>query len=97
VTNGPEETAADVSRDTFIRLMVTNALSPMRVVETLQDLVTPNGTIGVMSSGQGSIANSRASPAQRPAIPIGARECRTLAPPRTAGAASGAASIGGWL
>jgi hypothetical protein len=30
----------------------------MRVVETLQDLVLPNGTIGIMSSGQGSIANN---------------------------------------
>jgi NAD(P)-dependent dehydrogenase (short-subunit alcohol dehydrogenase family) len=58
VTNGPEETVADVSTDTFIRLMVTNALSPMRVVEALQDLVAPNGTIGVMSSGQGSVANN---------------------------------------
>jgi NAD(P)-dependent dehydrogenase (short-subunit alcohol dehydrogenase family) len=58
VTNGPEETVANVPTDTFVRLMVTNALSPMRVVETLQDLVTPNGTIAVMSSGQGSIANN---------------------------------------
>jgi NAD(P)-dependent dehydrogenase (short-subunit alcohol dehydrogenase family) len=58
VTNGPEETVADVSTDTFVRLMVTNALSPMRVVETLQDLVAPDGTIAVMSSGQGSIANN---------------------------------------
>jgi NAD(P)-dependent dehydrogenase (short-subunit alcohol dehydrogenase family) len=58
VTNGPEETVADVSTDTFVRLMITNALSPMRVVEALQDLVAPNGTIGVMSSGQGSIGNN---------------------------------------
>jgi NAD(P)-dependent dehydrogenase (short-subunit alcohol dehydrogenase family) len=58
VTNGPAETVADVSTDTFVRLMVTNALSPMRVVEALQDLVAPDGTIGVMSSGQGSIANN---------------------------------------
>jgi NAD(P)-dependent dehydrogenase (short-subunit alcohol dehydrogenase family) len=58
VTNGPEETAADVPTDTFVRLMVTNALSPMRVVETLQDLVLANGTIAVMSSGQGSVANN---------------------------------------
>ena len=58
VTNGPGETVADVPTDTFIRLMVTNALSPMRVIETLQDLVAPDGTIGVMSSGQGSIANN---------------------------------------
>jgi NAD(P)-dependent dehydrogenase (short-subunit alcohol dehydrogenase family) len=58
VTNGPEETVADVSTDTFIRLMVTNALSPMRVIEALRDLVPPDGTIGVMSSGQGSVANN---------------------------------------
>ena len=58
VTNGPEETIADVSTDTFIRLMVTNALSPMRVVEALQDLVAPKGTIAVMSSGQGSVTNN---------------------------------------
>ena len=58
VTNGPGETVADVSTETFVRLMVTNALSPMRVIETLQDLVAPDGTIGVMSSGQGSIANN---------------------------------------
>lgn len=30
----------------------------MRVIEGLQDLVFPNGTIGIMSSGQGSIANN---------------------------------------
>ena len=39
--------------------MVTNALSPMRVVEALQDLVPcDTGLIGVMSSGQGSVANN---------------------------------------
>lgn len=37
---------------------VTNALSPMRVVEGLQDLVPANGLIGVMSSGQGSVSNN---------------------------------------
>jgi NAD(P)-dependent dehydrogenase (short-subunit alcohol dehydrogenase family) len=58
VTNGPGETVADVSADTFVRLMVTNALSPMRVIEALQDLVARNGTIAVMSSGQGSVANN---------------------------------------
>ena len=58
VTNGPQETVADVSTDTFIRLMVTNALSPMRVVETMQVLVASHGTIGVMSSGQGSVTNN---------------------------------------
>jgi NAD(P)-dependent dehydrogenase (short-subunit alcohol dehydrogenase family) len=39
-------------------VMVTNALGPMRTVEALQDLVTADGLIGVMSSGQGSIANN---------------------------------------
>jgi NAD(P)-dependent dehydrogenase (short-subunit alcohol dehydrogenase family) len=58
VANGPEETVADVSTETFVRLMVTNALSPMRVVEALQDLVAPDGAIEVMSSGQGSVANN---------------------------------------
>jgi NAD(P)-dependent dehydrogenase (short-subunit alcohol dehydrogenase family) len=38
--------------------MVTNALSPMRVIEALQDLVPPGGLIGAMSSGQGSISNN---------------------------------------
>ena len=58
VTNDDRETMADVSTDEFVRVMVTNALSPMRAVESFQDLVTPAGTIGVMSSGQGSVANN---------------------------------------
>ena len=53
-----DETIADVSTDEFVRVMVTNALSPMRVVEGLQNLVAANGMIGVMSSGQGSISNN---------------------------------------
>jgi NAD(P)-dependent dehydrogenase (short-subunit alcohol dehydrogenase family) len=58
VKNDDRETIADVSTDEFMRVMITNALSPMRVVEALQDLVLPGGTIGIMSSGQGSIANN---------------------------------------
>ncbi|MFY0405947.1 SDR family NAD(P)-dependent oxidoreductase [Solicola sp. PLA-1-18] len=58
VTNDRDETTADVTTETFTHLMVTNALSPMRVVETLGDLVDPRGTIAVMSSGQGSVANN---------------------------------------
>jgi NAD(P)-dependent dehydrogenase (short-subunit alcohol dehydrogenase family) len=58
VKNDDSETIADVSTDEFIRVMVTNALSPMRVIEALQDLVHPAGTIGVMSSGQGSVTNN---------------------------------------
>jgi NAD(P)-dependent dehydrogenase (short-subunit alcohol dehydrogenase family) len=59
VTNGPEQTVADVSTEEFTRLMVTNALSPMRVIETLNEIVKPDGTIAIMSSGQGSIANNQ--------------------------------------
>jgi NAD(P)-dependent dehydrogenase (short-subunit alcohol dehydrogenase family) len=58
VKNDDRETIADVSTDEFIRVMLTNALSPMRVIEALQDLVLPSGTIGIMSSGQGSISNN---------------------------------------
>ena len=58
VTTANHETAAEVSTDEFVRVMVTNALSPMRVVEALQGVVRPGGTIGVMSSGRGSITNN---------------------------------------
>lgn len=58
VTNQPEGTVAETSVEEFTRVMVTNALSPLRVVEALQDLVEPTGTIGVMSSGQGSVTNN---------------------------------------
>jgi NAD(P)-dependent dehydrogenase (short-subunit alcohol dehydrogenase family) len=58
VKNDDRETIADVSTEEFVRVMVTNALSPMRVIEALQDLVPSSGTIGVMSSGQGSVANN---------------------------------------
>ena len=58
VTNNEKETIADVTTDEFVRVMVTNSLSPMRVIETLQDLVSTTGMIGVMSSGQGSISNN---------------------------------------
>ena len=47
-----------VTTDEFVRVMVTNALSPMRAIEALQDLVPADGLIGAMSSGQGSIANN---------------------------------------
>jgi NAD(P)-dependent dehydrogenase (short-subunit alcohol dehydrogenase family) len=47
-----------VPTEDFVKVMVTNALSPMRVIETLQDLVSPTGLIGAMSSGQGSISNN---------------------------------------
>jgi NAD(P)-dependent dehydrogenase (short-subunit alcohol dehydrogenase family) len=51
-------TIGDVTTDEFVRVMVTNALCPMRVVDSLQDLVSAEGLVGVMSSGQGSVANN---------------------------------------
>lgn len=48
----------EVSTDGFVRTMLTNALSPMRVIETLDDLVTSGGVITAMSSGLGSVANN---------------------------------------
>jgi NAD(P)-dependent dehydrogenase (short-subunit alcohol dehydrogenase family) len=52
------ETIGDVTTEEFVRVMVTNSLCPMRVVESLQDLVSADGLIGVMSSGQGSVTNN---------------------------------------
>ncbi|MEX1828320.1 SDR family oxidoreductase [Luteibacter sp. CQ10] len=54
----PDDTIAEVTTDEFTHVMVTNALSPMRVIEGLESLVNDDGLIGVMSSGQGSIANN---------------------------------------
>ncbi|GMA23371.1 short-chain dehydrogenase [Luteimicrobium album] len=48
--------AAEVGDDVFTRVMLTNALAPVRVVERLADRVTPQGTVAVMSSRQGSIS-----------------------------------------
>lgn len=58
IANGLEDTISATSTEDFSRLMLTNALSPMRFVESFKDLVSPSGTIAVMSSGQGSIANN---------------------------------------
>jgi len=58
ITNNAEETIAEVSTEDFTRLMITNALGPLRVIEGLDDLVAANGTIAAMSSGQGSVANN---------------------------------------
>jgi NAD(P)-dependent dehydrogenase (short-subunit alcohol dehydrogenase family) len=58
VASQAADTVAQTQTEEFIRVMVTNALAPLRVIETLQDLVDPAGTIGVMSSGQGSVANN---------------------------------------
>jgi NAD(P)-dependent dehydrogenase (short-subunit alcohol dehydrogenase family) len=57
-TNNEYVPIGQVPTEDFIDIMITNALSPMRVIEALQDLVSPTGLIGAMSSGQGSITNN---------------------------------------
>lgn len=55
----PDDTMADIDTEEFVRVMVTNALGPMRCLEMLDGLVRPAGLVGVMSSGQGSVANNQ--------------------------------------
>ncbi|MGW8374845.1 SDR family NAD(P)-dependent oxidoreductase [Streptomyces sp. ODS28] len=57
-TNNEHTPIGSVPTADFVEVMVTNALSPMRVIEALEDLVSPAGLIGAMSSGQGSITNN---------------------------------------
>jgi len=55
----PGDTMAEAPTDEFVRVMITNVLGAMRAVEAFGALTRPGGVIGVMSSGQGSIANNR--------------------------------------
>jgi NAD(P)-dependent dehydrogenase (short-subunit alcohol dehydrogenase family) len=60
VTNDPDETVGEVSTEEFNRVMATNALAPLRVIEQLIDLVTASGQVGAMSSELGSIEHNTA-------------------------------------
>ncbi len=53
-----ENTPLDVETADFVSLMVTNALSPMWVVEAIEPLVPTHGAIAVMSSELGSITQN---------------------------------------
>lgn len=57
-TRDPLAEVGAVSAEEFTRVMLTNALGPMRVIEALQANVPADGLIGAMSSGQGSIADN---------------------------------------
>ena len=57
-TGDPLAQVGEVDTEEFTRVMLTNALGPMRVIEALQFNVPADGLIGVMSSGQGSIADN---------------------------------------
>lgn len=58
IANDPSETVGQTSTEEFHRVMVTNALSPLKAIEALDELVTENGSIGVMSSGLGSVGDN---------------------------------------
>jgi NAD(P)-dependent dehydrogenase (short-subunit alcohol dehydrogenase family) len=58
VAGDPMEPIGAVATEEFIRVMVTNALAPMRVVENLEDLVPASGSIAVMTSMLGSVADN---------------------------------------
>ena len=58
VANGPGERVCDVSDEEFVRVMVTNTLGPLRVIEQLVGRVVRGGSVAVMSSGLGSVANN---------------------------------------
>lgn len=49
------ETASTAPVDDFLDMMLVNAFSPMRAIEILEDIVSPDGTIAAMSSELGSI------------------------------------------
>jgi NAD(P)-dependent dehydrogenase (short-subunit alcohol dehydrogenase family) len=54
----PAQMAGEASNDDFVDVMITNALSPMRVIKSLEGNISATGLIGVMSSGLGSISNN---------------------------------------
>ena len=58
ISNGNGETVPSTSTEAFTTLMITNALSPLRVIEAFADLVPDDGVIAAMSSGLGSVTNN---------------------------------------
>lgn len=58
VSDDPNQTIGQISTEEFTRLMVTNALSPMRALEQLAQHVRPDGTLAVMTSALGSISEN---------------------------------------
>ncbi|SDP48081.1 NAD(P)-dependent dehydrogenase, short-chain alcohol dehydrogenase family [Klenkia soli] len=53
---GADVPVGEVTAEEFSRVLVTNALGPMLAIEALAPLVTPTGTVAVMSSRQGSVS-----------------------------------------
>jgi NAD(P)-dependent dehydrogenase (short-subunit alcohol dehydrogenase family) len=53
-----DRTAAEIPADSFLQIMRTNVLGAMQAVEMLYDLLAPEGTVAVMSSGLGSVSEN---------------------------------------
>jgi NAD(P)-dependent dehydrogenase (short-subunit alcohol dehydrogenase family) len=58
VASDADKTAAEIPIDNFLNIMRTNVLGAMQAVEMLYDLLAPEGTVAVMSSGLGSISEN---------------------------------------
>jgi NAD(P)-dependent dehydrogenase (short-subunit alcohol dehydrogenase family) len=58
ISKANELTPVQVEEKDYLDMLLTNALSPMRVIELFHDQVATNGVIAVMSSELGSITNS---------------------------------------
>ncbi|HET7332988.1 SDR family NAD(P)-dependent oxidoreductase [Dyella sp.] len=58
IASDPDAPIGKVSAEAFARVLINNALSPMRFIDAFHDLVQPKGTIVAMSSGLGSVANN---------------------------------------
>ena len=55
------ETPGTAPVQDFLDMMLVNAFSPIRLIEMLEDIVAPNGTIAAMSSELGSITGNNGS------------------------------------
>lgn len=53
---GPEDTISTVTDEDFSRIMLVNALGPIRVLEAFAARVAADGVLGVMTSRLGSVA-----------------------------------------
>lgn len=55
VSDDPTQTVGEITTEEFVRVMTTNALAPLKVIEAFAPRVAPEGTIAAMSSTLGSI------------------------------------------
>lgn len=58
ISFGSAEKINETSCEDFNNIMITNAYSPMQVIDELAQKVTPDGVIAVMSSGLASVENN---------------------------------------